>query len=85
MPAESDALSTDRGDVPNRRKDGVPAPVKYPERFPRLPSFAFPVTSQDDLERKVAQVSRHDLYPWPEERASDVTLPVRAASPELPD
>jgi len=85
MPVDSDVLSTNRGDVPDRPKGGVAPPVKYPERFPRLPSFAFPVTSQDDLERKVAQVSRRDLYPWPEESASGVTLPVRTASPELPE
>jgi hypothetical protein len=86
MPAESDAvLGRERGGVPSRPEDGPEPPVNYREKFPRLPGFAFPVTSQDDLERKVALLSRHDLYPWPEERASEVTLPVRTASPKLPD
>lgn|GEM_PF-6011429 len=86
MPAESDAeLSGKRDGVPNRVGDRPVAPVNYPANFPRLPAFAFPVMSQDDLERKVALLSRHDLYPWPQERASDITLPARTASPKLPD
>ena len=86
VPAESDAvLSRERSGVPDRPEDGSASPVDYPKNFPRLPDFAFPVTSQDDLERKVALLSRHDLYPWPEERASGITVPVRTASPKLPD
>lgn len=86
MPAESDAvLSRERSGVPSRPEDGSASSVNSRKNFPRLPDFAFPITSQDDLERKVALLSRHDLYPWPEERASDITLPVRPASPKLPD
>jgi hypothetical protein len=71
-------------EVPERGERDRNLAKDYPLHFPRFPTFMFPITSQDDLERKVGLLLRRDLYELPGEASSGTTLPHRTAGNKQP-
>jgi hypothetical protein len=65
-----------RGTVPERPAPGSEPTRIYHRDIPRLPAFLYPVTSQDDLARKIELLARRDLYRLPEQSSPDSSLPV---------